>query len=267
MLRFFEQPSSDPYVSITMDVNLEPGLAFLEAFEREHGERVGVQHLMTAAVARAVHELPAVNVKIVGRSFYQLERVDVAVPVRLAGRGSERDQTGMVVLHGVERMSLADIARQTRERSQAEREGSLSSFGSAFGRRLAERVPSAVEAAVEVAAGVIAHPLGYRMLGPWGTLSTAVTNVGSVFELPTGARFRSVAFTIPTRLSHVASGFALAPAAEAPVAEDGRVVVRKVLPIMMVVDHRAIDGYMMAKLGERLARALLDPEPLARPAL
>lgn len=263
MLRFFEEPSGDPYVSITMDVNLEPGLQFLDAFEREHGERAGVQHLVTAAVARCLHELPTLNVKIVGRAFYQLESVGVAVPVRLSGDSHAADQTGMVVLPSVERMTLREIARQTRDRSRAER--SDRGFGSAIGRKLMQRAPGAAEVAVDLAASALSHPLGYRLLGPWGGVSTAVTNVGAVFELPVGARFRSVSLTIPTRLSHVASAFALAPASEAPVAEGGRVVVRRVLPIMMVVDHRAIDGYMMAKLGERLAKLLLAPEALAKP--
>jgi len=67
MLRFYREPSSDPYVSIAMDVNIEPALAFLDAYAREHSERVGVQHLATAATARCLCEMPALNVKIVGR--------------------------------------------------------------------------------------------------------------------------------------------------------------------------------------------------------
>ena len=265
MLRFFERPSSDPYVSITMDVNLEPALEFLEAFEREHAERAGVQHLVTAAVARCLQEMPALNVKIVGRAFYQLDRVDIAVPVRLVATSSGDDQTGMVVLNGVEKKTLGEIARETKQRSHAERSGSVRAFGSAVGRRLAASAPSAAETAVELASSALSHPLGYRLLGPWATVSSGVTNVGAVFELPAGARFRSVSLTMPNRLGHVASAFALAPASDAPVAEDGRVVVRRVLPIMMVVDHRAIDGYLMAKLGERLGRLLLQPASLQRP--
>lgn len=264
MLRFFEQPSSDPYVCITMDVNLEPALQFLDGVARESSERVGVQHLVTAAVARCLAEMPLLNVKIIGRSFYQLDRVDVAVPVRLSGDPSADDQTGMVVLHGVEEKTLAQIARETRERTSAERSGSVRAFGSAIGRRLAASAPSAAETAVELAASALSHPLGYRLLGPWATVSTGVTNVGAVFGLPGGARFRSVSLTMPNRLGHVASAFALAPASDAPVAEEGRVVVRRVLPIMMVVDHRAIDGYLMAKLGERLAEILLSPSELLR---
>jgi pyruvate/2-oxoglutarate dehydrogenase complex dihydrolipoamide acyltransferase (E2) component len=200
--------------------------------------------------------------KIVGKRFYQLESVDVAVPVRLTGMSSHGDQTGMMVLHGVERMTLAEIASETRSRTRAERAGDLTTSGSAFGRRLARALPSVVETALDAASAVLQHPLGYRLLGPWSSLSTGITNVGAVFTLPEGARFRSVALTMPARLGHVASAFALAPATEAAVAEQGRSIVRRVLPITMLVDHRVIDGYLMAKLGERLATALLAPETL-----
>lgn len=262
MLSLYDEPSSDPYVSITMDVTIEPAQGFLAAFAREHGERVGVQHLVTAAVARCLREMPALNVKIIGRDFYQLDRVDIAVPVHLEGRGSSEDQTGMTILHGVERMSLREIARETRARAGEERNGAVRSFGTAFGRHLAKRAPRAVQAAADFASGALRHRAGYHLLGAWASVSTGVTNVGAVFSLPPGARFRSAALTMPGRLGHVSSAFALAPACDAPVAEDGKSVVRRVLPITMLVDHRAIDGYLMAKLGERLAASLLDPASL-----
>jgi len=256
MLSLYDPPSSDPYVCITMDVDIEPAQRFLEQ------TGAGVQHLVTAAVARCLKEMPALNVKIVGGSFYQLDRVDIAVPVRLDGRSSAEDQTGMTVLHGVERMSLVEIARETRARAGAEREGSTRAFGTAFGRQVAKVAPRATSFAARLAVRALRHRAGYELLGAWSKVSTGVTNVGAVFALPHGARYRSAALTMPGKLGHVASAFAIAPACEAPVAENGRAVVRRVLPITMLVDHRAIDGYLMAKLGERLASLLLRPEQL-----
>lgn len=266
MLSFYDEPSCDPYVCITMDVTLEPAQQFLDAFEREHGERAGVQHLVTAAVGRCLHEMPSLNVKIVGREFYQLDRVDIAVPVHL-GRSAKGDDTGMTVLNGVERMTLRDVVRETRARVRAEREGSVRAFGTAFGRKLANQAPRAVRLASDLASTALRYRAAYRLLGPWASVSTGVTNVGAVFALPQGARYRSAALTMPSKFGHVASAFALAPACDAPVAEEGRVAVRRVLPITMLVDHRAIDGYLMAKLGERLAELLLAPSALGAAAV
>lgn len=265
MLSFFGEPSCDPYMSFTADVNLEPALGFLDAYSREHGVRAGVQHLVTAAVARCLHELPALNVKIVGREFYQLDRVDIAVPVQLGGVGSADDQTGLTILRDVDRLALSAIAEATRARAGEERAGSTSFSGTGLLRRVARHAPLAIEAAAALASRALRHPAAYSLLGPWSSVSTGITNVGAVFSLPEGARFRSVSLTMPNRLGHVASVFALAPAAEAPVVERGQIVVRKVLPVTLVVDHRAIDGFGAAKLGSRLVELLLAPETLARP--
>ncbi|MCC6215287.1 MAG: 2-oxo acid dehydrogenase subunit E2 [Polyangiaceae bacterium] len=265
MLSFFGEPSCDPYMSFTADVNLEPALGFLDAHAREHGVRAGVQHLVTAAVARCLHELPALNVKIVGREFYQLDRVDIAVPVQLGGVGSADDQTGLTILRDVDRLSLSAIAEATRARAGEERAGSAGFSGTGLLRRVARHAPLAIEATAALASRALRHPAAYSLLGPWSSVSTGITNVGAVFSLPEGARFRSVSLTMPNRMGHVASVFALAPAAEAPVVERGQIVVRKVLPVTLVVDHRAIDGFGAAKLGSRLVELLLAPEPLARP--
>lgn len=263
MLWFFDEPANDPYVSLTMDVNIEPAQAFLDAFEREHQERVGLQHLVTAAVARMLRDLPALNVKILRRTIYQLERVDVAVPVHLGG-GAKHDETGMTLLIGADRKSLLDIARETRRLAREERQGAISAVGSAVARQLVRHTPRPIaEALMDGAGALLRNPITYQLIEPWIGVGTAVTNIGAVFDLPAGARFRAASAALPTKLGHVASAFALAPACEAPVVEEGQVVVRRVLPITMIVDHRAIDGYLMAKTGELLARSLLDPATLA----
>lgn len=263
MLWFFDRPSNDPYISITLDVDARPALDFLGAFEREHGVRAGLQHLVTAAVARCLHEIPALNVKVFDDEIWQLDRVDIAVPVRLDGEAHTTDQTGMVVLHEVDTLGLADIARMTRARAASERKGSLSAFGSAFARKLIGRAPHRVtKAALDMLGGTLQSSLGVRALGSLACVSTGVTNVGAVFKMPEGARFRSASFTIPSKLGPMASVFALAPVSDAPVARAGRVEVAPVLPVVMIVDHRAIDGYLIAKAGESLAAALLAPEKL-----
>jgi pyruvate/2-oxoglutarate dehydrogenase complex dihydrolipoamide acyltransferase (E2) component len=248
---------------MTFDVDVRPAQEFLVAFEREHGVRAGVQHLVTAAVARCLHDIPALNVKVFDDDIYQLDRVDIAVPVRLEGATHTEDQTGMVVLHDVDKMGLGDIARMTRERTTSERKGTLNSFGSAFARKLVGRMPSRVSRRVlDVVGGALQSSLGARVLSPWARVSTGVTNIGAVFRMPEGARFRSASMTVPSKLGPMASVFAIAPVCEAPIVKAGRVEVGSVLPVVMVVDHRAVDGYLMAKLGERLATSVLDPTSL-----
>lgn len=264
LLWFFDGPSNDPYVSLNFDVDLAPVRGFLEAFEREHGERIGVQHLVTKAVARCLGELPALNVKILDRAIYQLDGVNIAMPVHLGRESSGGDETGMAIVHGVDRKSLLEIARETRRNAAAERADDPTVLGSGMARRLFKALPDRVMyAGLDAARWALSQPMTHHLLEDWLSMSSAVTNVGAVFTLPKGARFRSVSATVPAKLGPVASIFGVAPAEEAVIAQDGVPRTCTVLPIAMIVDHRAIDGFLMATAAKHVAEALLDPARLA----
>lgn len=263
LLWYFDAPSNDPYVSLNFDVELAPVRAFLDAFAREHGERIGVQHVLTKAVARCLVELPALNVKILDRAIYQLDRVNVAMPVHLDRHRAGGDETGMTVVHGVDRKSLLEIARDTRSNAAAERADAPKLFGTGLMRRGAKLLPDrALRAGLDAVGWAMNQPSTYR-LAPDLAISSAVTNVGAVFSLPRGARFRSVSATVPAKLGPVATVFGVAPAEDAIVADDGAPSARRVLPIVMIVDHRAVDGFLMATAASRVAEGLLDPASLA----
>lgn len=267
LLWFFDAPRNDPYVSLTFDVNVEPALGFLDAFNREHPEqRIGVQHLMTKAVARCLGQVAPLNVKVFGRRIYQLDRVDIAMPVHLgAADSSGGDETGVLILRDADKKSLLEIARETRSTARAERSGEASAGGSATLRRWAKHIPRGVMyAGLEVTRALLQNPLTYGLLEGRLGASSAVTNVGAVFSLPAGARFRAGSASLPAKAGHFASVFGVAPIERAAVIEDGAIVSRKVLPVMMMVDHRAIDGVLMARAGAAVAAALLDPASLTQ---
>lgn len=264
MLWLFDEPSNDPYISMTFDVVIEPALRLRDAIEREHGERVGLQHIVTKAVARVVSEVAALNVKIVGRRIYQLDRVDLAVPVHLGSASRKSDETGMMLLTGADRMSLLDIARRTRRGAADEREGRASITGSAVSRRIARAVPDGVLYRALDAVGSLANkPWVQGVIDDRLGISSAVTNVGSIVGMPEGVRFRAASCTVPAKAGHVPSIFGIGPVQDAAVVEGGeRVVVRKVLPIVLIADHRAIDGVLMGTTATKVAKAILNPEAL-----
>lgn len=267
LLWWFDEPSGDPYVSLNFDVDVGPLRAFLDAYEREHGERVGVQHAVSKAVARCLVELPALNVKILGQKLHALDRIDIAMPVHLGGKGKGQstDETGMMIVRHVDRLSLGELARATRKNADDERSGRATTTGSAFARKAMRSIPDALIRPMLGAGGwLISRPSVYHLLEEHIGVSSAVTNVGAVFSLPKGARFRAAsASSIPQKLGHVASVFGVAPSEEAAVSEDSVIGTRRVLPLLMIVDHRAIDGVLMATAACRVAEALLDPARLA----
>lgn len=264
LLWFFDEPGNDPYVSLNFDVNVEPTLEFLDAFAHTHGERAGIQHVVTKAVARCLREVPPLNVKLFGRRIYQLDRVDIAMPVHLDATASGDDETGMTILREADKKSLLEIARETRGMARAERSGEINLTGSAFLRRGARHIPSSVlYAGLDITRALLSLPITYRLLEEHIGVSSAVTNVGAVFDMPRGARFRAGSASIPSKAGHIASVFGVGPVEQAAVVEEGAVVVRKVLPIVMMVDHRAIDGVLMAKAAGAVASALANPASLA----
>lgn len=264
MLWFFDAPSNDPYVTLNFDVDVGPLRGFLDAYAREHGVRVGVHHAVTRAVARCLTELPALNVKVLGHALYALDSVNIAMPVHLEAADGRADETGMTIVRDVQRLSLKAVAACSRARAAEERTGRVTLSGSAAARRLARFVPDGLlRPALDWVRAALNHPLGYGLVESQFGVSSAVTNVGAVFNLPRGARFRAASATIPAGFGPVATVFAVAPTETAAVVEDGAVVTRTVLPLVMMVDHRAVDGVLMARAASRVCEALLAPETLA----
>ncbi len=265
LLWYFDRPSNDPFVSLTFEVAITPALEFLDAFAREHGERVGLQHLVTKAVGQCLRELPAAHVKIFGRSIYALEHVHVAAPVHLAAdaRGSGKDETGLIVVRDVDRKSLQEIAHETRREASAERDGKASMRGSALLRRAARGAPAPLfYGALDVAGRLLQSPTVHRLADESLGASSVVTNVGAVFRLPAGARFRSASLTVPGKMGPMTTLFGLGPIEQAPTVHEGRVRTARVLPVLSTVDHRAVDGVLMATLASKLAGYLLAPATL-----
>jgi pyruvate/2-oxoglutarate dehydrogenase complex dihydrolipoamide acyltransferase (E2) component len=263
LLWLYDEPSNDPYISLTFEVVIEPALRLRDAFEREHGERIGLQHIVTKAVARTIALVPEINVKIIRRRIYRLDRVHLCVPVHLGSGADRADETGMMILHGVDRMSLLEIARATRRGADDERQGRASLSGSAVSRRLTRGLPDGVVyRALDLVGSIARKPWVHGLTDDRLAVSSAVTNVGSIVGLPKGARFVAASHPVPSKATHVASIFGIGPIQDGVVVEDGAVVARKVLPIVMIADHRAIDGVLMGRTAVKLAEALLDAPSL-----
>lgn len=265
LLWYFDRPSNDPYVSLTFEVAVAPALEFLDAFAREHGSRVGLQHLVTKAVGQCLRDLPAVHVKIFGRSIYALDHVHVAAPVHLGAdpRASGGDETGLIIVRDVDRKGLAEIARETRRGASAERGDKASMQGSALLRRAARGAPAPLfYGGLALVGRLLERPEVHQLADEALGASSVVTNIGAVFRLPQGARFRSASLSVPDKAGPMTTVFGLGPVEAAPVVRDGRVQAGQVLPVLAVVDHRAVDGVLMATLASKLAGYLLDPRSL-----
>jgi pyruvate dehydrogenase E2 component (dihydrolipoamide acetyltransferase) len=82
--------------------------------------------------------------------------------------------------------------------------------------------------------------------------SCMITNVGT-FGLPA-----AIAPLVP--FSRCPIVLTLGAVTEKPVAIDGRVEVRPILPITATLDHRMLDGYQAGELARRFTAVLADPD-------
>lgn len=256
------------YVSSSVAVDFHAASLYLDRLRDEQGPRVTVQNLVCGAVSRLYTEYPVANRRILGRQIYQAPSVGIAMPVNLVGHAGQAHtgETSLMVVEQVEKLSLRDIASATRRSVDRERQGDLSHPVARGAMRVLRHLPGpAFRMGLRSVAGVLEAP-GMARLG-WKVvpMTTAVTNVGATTRAVPGALFRGAAYELPDRLVHTGSLWGVGPVQDEVIPVEGRPMVRPVLPIVLVFDHRLFDGVIASQLLTRFAAILQDPEAVFGP--
>ncbi len=258
---WFETPAS-PWVSANIAVDITTARAYLASLPLdEEGNRPTLQHLLCGAVGRTLTAWPMANARIVGRRIVPQDRVGVAMPVNLLGHAEgERRELGMVVVEDAGRASLRDLARRTRRTVRNERSGETDN---AFFRAMIRLAEGAPDAAMRRTLDGLDRA---RRLGGVDTrlhalmpVTTGLTNPGAAFREAPGVLFRGGAISLPDRLVHVGTLWGVSAAQDEVIPVDGVPAVRPMLPILLVFDHRLVDGILASRVLLHLARILKDP--------
>ena len=257
---WFELPAS-PYISLTMVVDFEPALAYLERLEGDRADKVSIHHLLVAAIARTMAAFPAANARIAGSRIIREPHVGVGMPVdmsRMPGAGRE---VGLAIVERAETLSLREIAQAARGRVREEKEGRNANVMVRAVMQAFQRVPYPV-----VARGLdlldraskrrwVADQMFRR-----APVTTVVSNVGGPIEYVEGALFRGGAIQPSQRLFHVGTVWGVSPLQKEMMAIDGQPQMRWAMPLILVFDHRLFDGVAAGRLLLHLTRLLRDPE-------
>lgn len=256
MLWWFSEPASGAYVSGNAAIDFLAARQYLEGFEG-----VGINALVCAAIGRVLYEHPEANCRIVGRHIYQAPSVGLAMPVNLVGHaGQERMAVSTIAVHDVDSMSLRELAEHTTKQARSEREGHLVDSTNERITRFVEAMPDAVAHRVWSLMGRSAHsPLLAKLVWKRVPVTAAVSNVGSTYRGVPGIWFRGASLSPPERLLHVGTVWGISGVVDEVVPVDGVPTVRPVLPIVLVFDHRLIDGTRAGRMMGRLAEILGDP--------
>ena len=245
------QTAYDPTVYGAMSVRMEKSLAYIERFREKYGIRLTVTHLVTKAVAEALHRCPDANAILRFNKIYLRQGVTVSVLVVQTDQGDGKVDLTAAKIEHAETKSLKEMAEElqaTIDRVRKRKEESLEK-----GKGLVALVPFLFMNVFLKVLAFFMYTLNLRVPGtPRDAFGGAtVTNVGSL-----GLDMAFVPLVPYTRVPiFVAPGAVV----DEPVVEDGRVVPGKVMRLCATFDHRFIDGMHASVLAKTVRELLENP--------
>lgn len=248
-LSAWERPS-DPSVYGWLDLDVSRALAFLEARSAASVSKITLTHLVGKAVALAIAESPDVNAIVRrGQHIYARETVDIFFQVAYEKGGN---LSGAKVSRA-DQKPIEEIAAELAGRAQAIRNNQKHEL--ARSDRTLGGVPPVLRKLAMRAVEAATYDLGMNLsafgVPRDGFGSAMVTNVG-MFGLPHG-------FAPLVPFSRVPIVLTVGAVRDAPIAEDGQVVVRPVLSVGVTLDHRVLDGFQAGRLAQRFCDVMRDP--------
>lgn len=243
-------PPTDPQFYGDLDVDAQALLAYLGELRRRTGVPVTMTHLVVRAIACALAAEPQLNGRLYRGRFIPRESVDVFV---IAALDNGRDLTGIKIEHADQKSAL-DVAREVRDRLRQIESGDDAEF--AHTKRLLERLPPRLlRWSMRLAAWLAIDKnrdltrLGLPSRQTFG--SAMVTSVG-MFGVRHAYSALSPYYRVPFLIL-------VGQVSAEPVAVEGQVVVRPVLPLTGTIDHRYLDGFQAARLASLVADYCRNP--------
>ncbi len=260
LLWWFQGPGN-AHVSLNLAVDFTTARAYLQDLADQDGPKVSVQHLLCAAVARTLNAFPLANAQIIGNRIRMRDRVGIAMPVNLLGHpGGARRELGLMVVEDAHTLSLRDIAGRSRKTVDAERQGDSSNAIVRLFVRAAEAAPQPVFFRImDTYERVRRLPGVQDLFFRAAPVTSLLSNVGAAIGPQDGLLFRGASLSVPPRLGHVGTVWGVSTVQDEIVAIDGVPQVRPMLPVVLIFDHRLVDGVAAGKVALHFARILQDP--------
>lgn len=240
---------NDPQIYGALEIDASAMKRFMDGCREHLGQKITPTHLVGRAVALTLRDVPELNVRIVGGYAFPRDSADVFF---ITAVESGRDLTGVKV-QGLEHKDVVELATELTERAtlaKAGRDPDLAKSKKAMDTlpipilRVALRVTSWLAGDLDKsvkALGLARSPFG----------SAVITSVGT-FGLPMGFAPLSWMYRVPLLVL-------VGSITEKPVAVDGRVEVRPILPITATIDHRFVDGWHIGRAMKTFRSYLESP--------
>lgn len=245
---------TDPQIYGTLEVDAEALMRF-QARARAAGHHVTPTHIAGRAVAHVLREVPDLNVRLRGGVALPRNSVDVFFITAVHGG---HDLSGVKVVDVPARPAVA-LAEELARRAGEMKAGRDAEFDRSKGAMDLLPMPLLRIAVRLVALATEDLQLDLPSLGlhpsPFG--SAMVSSVG-MFGIPQGFAPLAWMYDVPLLVL-------VGEITERPVAREGRVEVRSVLPLSVTIDHRYVDGWHLAEAMRAFQAYLAAPERFEPP--
>jgi pyruvate/2-oxoglutarate dehydrogenase complex dihydrolipoamide acyltransferase (E2) component len=247
------QDAYDPSVYGTLELRVDETMKYIAEFREKTGRRITVSHLMAKAAGVALQECPDANAVLRLNKIYLRERIGVFFQVVMTDQGEGKVDLSGATLYDVEQKGLVEICDEFQskvDKVRAREDPALEKTRGAF-----KNVPHLMLNPVLKFISFFQSTmnLDLRKVGipsdPFGSIM--ITNIGTL-GLDT-------AYVPLVPYSHVPILLAVGAVKEKPIADNGQMVIAKVLSVNATFDHRIIDGFHAAVMSRVLKRYLEHP--------
>jgi len=248
------RPSREGRLMTRLVVDADPVLDYVAARRAEGAKGLTSMHVLGAAAARALIDVPTANARVLGGRLVAFDGVAVGFAVDI-GRGTD---LAPVKVDDAETLTPAQIATEVWRGVKALRAGTDEGFQRSA--RIAAAVPTALMRPLIAASSLVLGGLGLPLLGQRGH------PLGAVFISNVAAFGVEEVFLAPVPFARAHVYISLGVVSERPVVRDGAVVAVRQFTLCMTGDHRIVDGVQCAVYFAAMLDLLAHPERLDRPA-
>lgn len=246
----------DPTVYGLLELDMTQSLKYLEELNSKNDVKVTPAHLVGKALGHVMKMRPEINGMIRLGRLYHRKNIDMFYQVNVPGSGPDGIKKATLagaVIRRIDQLSVVDIARQLKDKSNQIREGKDKEAGSAM--RTMQQVPWRWMRFILNLTSFLTYDLNLNLTrfgipaDPFG--SAMITNVGSLGV--------ELAWAPLVPYSRVPLLLTLGCIKDAPVAVNGQVEVRPVMKIGITFDHRFMDGVHAAAMSKHFQEYFQDP--------
>lgn len=247
------QTAYDPTVYGGITLRMDRAMEYIERFRAATGRRLTITHLVTKACAEALRRVPDANAILRFNKLYLRKHINISVLVVQTDQGEGDPDLTAAKVNDADQKNLVQIVDEleaTVEKVRTRQDKGLES-----GKATVAKVPFILMNAFLKLIAFLLYTLNIDLTfagmprDAFGSLT--VTNIGSL-GLETG-------FVPLVPYTRVPIFISPGIVKEAPVVENGKLAIGKVMQLNASFDHRFIDGYHAMVLAKTIREMLENP--------